>query len=363
MSGCFCCANTEPIHTISTDAKMNLLPLMVANNEYWHDTRWHDDAGRANNMECLMEEAPDALNYTDYRFICSHNSYTDPIFFKFIRQQDVTIIEQLMFGIRGINLDVYPWAPGVGPYELVGPDDAALALSHGAPGFVANVQKGTLKYQSLKYELRRIVEFMRANPETIVTLTFEDYAPKLTMVNEIKNVIARTNYDCIFGPGDLRDFNNGTRDDIVYNMWPTLGWMRKHNKRLIIFFQNYANSDITFGRWMYYTENQYGTVDPTAICALRGESHDDAPLVAFSNQKGTILSPSLCDTIPPNSYNTALQTTTHCSTLGFAGGRLFNVYGADRIVDSCRALRNMGEKTVFDYVNELNKNVNKKEEI
>ena len=55
------------------------------------------------------------------------------------------------------------------------------------------------------------------------------------------------------------------------------------------------------------------------------------------------------------SYETAKRVTTQCQEKDFANKRSFNGYFADRIIDACNELYGSKQRTVFDYVNELNK--------
>src|SRR5205814_4736987 len=105
----------------------------------------------------------------------THNSFTYPHFFRIIGQQEQSIIGQLTYGVRGLMLDTYNWTLSW-PSSLQGAADAKVCLSHGTPGDIGTVaQKGTLKYQSLKYELHRILEFMKVNPKAVITIILEDY--------------------------------------------------------------------------------------------------------------------------------------------------------------------------------------------
>jgi len=312
-----------------------------------NDSRWFGDAQQANANINHFVEPGDGVNYIDYRYVGTHNSFTDPHFFKVARQQDQPILGQLSYGIRGLMLDTYDWTLGW-PFVLVGIRNAKVCLSHGAPGFVALVQKGTNEYQSLKYELYRVVEFMKANPRAVITIIIENYANALITIKEIKEVMAMAQYDVLFKPSDL-----------VNNQWPTLGWMRSNNKRLVIFTQRGGNSEVTFSEFSYMIENQYDTTDEVALCSQRAESRGVGPLVAFNNFKSIGITAPVLMTRVPVQYDTAKRITTNCQARHFARDRLFNGYWADRVIDSCNCLYQDKQKTIFEYVNELNANPNK----
>lgn len=323
-------------------APLSLLSPMNSNDRYWAE-----DAQKANTNSNHFVEPADSTNYTDYRYVGTHNAYNyHPHFFNIAFQQDQTILGQLSYGVRGFMLDTYNWTLGW-PNSLVGPQGAKVCLSHGEPGFVAFIQKGTTVYQSLKFELRRVVEFMKVNPQAVITIIIEDYADISRTVQEIKEVMNEAHYNPLFTPSD---FNH---------QWPTLGWMRTNNKRLVIFTQRAIITDTTFHQFDYMAENQYDTVDENALCTPRAESYATGPLVAFNNFKGTGITPPLVFTSHQVFYDTAKAVTTNCQAKHFADGRFFNGYWADRVIDSCNALYILNQKTIFEYVNELNANPNK----
>lgn len=334
----------QPLMIVS--APLPLIPPFPQSFIY-NDKYWTEDAAQANaNINHFVEPGDDLL-YKDYRYVGSHNAFTYPHFFKIIRQQDQSILGQLSYGVRGLMLDTYNWNQGW-PFVLVGTKNAKVCLSHDAPGFVALIQKGTNEYQSLKYELHRIIEFMRVNPRAVITIIIENYADLLVTSQEIKAAMAEAQYDVLFRSSDL-----------VANQWPTLGWMRNNNKRLVIFTQRGLNTDVTFSEFSYMTENQYSTTDETALCSQRAESHSSQPFVVFNNFSGVPITVPVIATQVQVQYNTAKRVITNCQVRGFANGRIFNGYWADRIVDSCNYLYQNRQKTIFEYVNELNANPNK----
>ena len=332
---------------ILQQSRIESAPLPLQNS--WNDQNWAQDARQANANINHFVEPLDSVNYADYRYVGAHNAFTDPHFFKIARQQDQPILGQLSYGVRGLMLDTYNWNQGW-PFTLVGPSGAKVCLSHNAPGFVALVQKGTNKYQSLKYELRRVVEFMRANPQAIITIILENYADLLTTAKEIKEVMVEAKYDVLFRPADF-----------INNQWQTLGWMRQTNKRLVIFTQRSSNTDVTFNQFSRMLENQYSTIDEGKLCHLREESHvAGQQLVAFNNFPGIAITAPVLLTKGPAEYATAKRITTNCQAQNFANRRLFNGYWIDRIVDSCNFIYSViRQKTIFEYVNDLNANPNK----
>lgn len=346
--GFLSCFDT-PVQLEQGQGKLSIEPLTydgaISSNTALYDKHWPKDAVEANTMLNHFVEPSDELLYNRYSYVATHNSYTDNRYFKIVRQQDKSVLCQLMYGARGINFDTYNWGdPAI--YTLVGPPDSTIALSHDAPGIIANIQKGTFKFQSLKLELRRIVEFMRTYQKAVVTLHLEDYADPTVTSDEIKSVMIDAKYNPLFWPADLPSDGK----------WPTLGWMREHNKRLVIFAQNSRNTETTFHKWTYFVENKYGTVDDEELCQLRsdGVRSQSAPLVSFNNFTGAIISPTICESKPQCEYNRAVKCISHCQDLKFANSRLFNAYFVDRLIDCCDELYEEGDKTIFEYVNELN---------
>jgi len=326
------------------------LPVLLPLEQliYMQDPYWIEDVKQANaNINHFMEPL-DTVNYTDYRYVGSHNAFTDPHFFKIARQQDQPVLGQLTYGVRGLMFDTYDWNQGW-PFALVGPRGTAVCLSHDAPGFVALVQKGTYQYQSLKYELRRVVEFLRVNPKAVVTIILENYANTLISTRAIEDVMMiEAKYNVLLRPSDL-----------IANQWPTLGWMRANNKRLVIFTQKGSDTQSTFRQFSYMVENKYDTIDEVELCTLRPESSGNKSLVAFNNFKSIGITAPVLLTKEAVEYETAQRITTNCQAKNFANGRLFNGYWVDRIIDSCNYLYANGEETIFEYVNDLNANPNK----
>lgn len=323
--------------------------LPADQQEYLNDATWAEDVKEANNNKNHFVEPSDDTKYTDYRYVGAHNAHVYHRFFKVVRQQDQTILGHLTYGVRGLMLDTYPWNLGW-PSSLVGPQDSKVCLSHPKPGALAFTQKGTTTYQSLKYELRRIVEFLRANPKAVITIIFENYVDNPELAKEIKDVMARAKYDPVFKVADYT---------ANQSQWPTLGWMRNNNKRLVLFTQNGKDTDVTFFEFNYMTENQYGTTDENTLCTLTGPSKGDKPLVVFNHFGSLAVTVPTYTTRDRVEYVAAKRIMTNCQKKKFANGRLFNGYFADRIVDSCNDLYENKMKTIFEYVNELNANTDK----
>lgn len=314
------------------------------------DPFWPQDLAEAQNNFDHFEEPPDSLNYTDYRYVGAHNAFMYPRFFETFRTQDQTIIGQLTFGVRGLMLDIYDWSKrdttAIPIADRRGSGD--VVLSHPDLGAASRLQKNHGSYQTLKYELRRVVEFLKGNPLAIVTIFLEDYANRTETVDEIKQVITEAGFpnpdDLIFRPQDL---GGGKL------RFQTLGWMRTQNRRLVIFTQSAGDTAITFDQFRYCYENMYGTADDNELCKERQESigKGHRPLVVFNHftgQGNTHIEEYRVR------YTTANEIIDKAQIAGFANSKLPNGYFADRVIDCVNKLKDEGDLTIFDYVNKLN---------
>jgi hypothetical protein len=315
----------------------------------------------------------DQVNFADYHYVGSHNAHVYQRFFKTVFQHTYDIKEQLASGIRGFMLDVYPWDDaalnplryfGIRVNRKFGTGDSVL--SHGQPGFIAFTQKGLTgccitEYQTYKYELHTIIDFLKQNPTEIVVVLFEQHVPINALVKETYQVMHEADYDVVLRPADWDVYSHG----LEQHVWPTIGWMRDYNKRLILFhgLPRRANSDLTWSMWRYNTENVYGVLyDAQQLAKERGESVDDGKtevgtdrvLSIFNHFTGLAVTRIVEDVQRDHTYTRVNNLYGKCSDLGFAHGRVPNGYFGDRIIESVEYLRKNNEKTVFDLVNELN---------
>jgi hypothetical protein len=317
------------------------------------DPYWQEDLAEAQGNVNNFEEPDDSMSYSDYRYVGAHNAHVYHRLFETVRQQDQTTIGHLTFGVRGLMWDTYDWNDNLKPAVRLGTGD--VILSHETPGsFLPNVQKLHNWYQTLKYELRRVVEFMKENEKAVVTIILEDRADKEQTAAEIKEVMAEAELSdgLIFRPEDKKNFGKS---------FPTLGWMRSNNRRLVIFTQHAANTDVTFNEFKYCYENGYGTSDERVICAERPESKRikaARSLVVFNHFPGPDQGSGVTPTVDMQkwrvTYATAKEIIYKAQAVGFAKSRLPNGYWADRVVDCVNQLKSDGTLTIFDYVNKLN---------
>jgi hypothetical protein len=325
-------------------------PASIARDPYWSE-----DLAEALTNKPRFIEPGDDVNYEDYRYVGAHNAFVYNRFYEVVRQQDQTILGQLTYGVRGLMLDTYDW-PSPTTDTKVG--SGSVALSHGGFGDGTRLQKGTwnTEFQTLKYELRRVVEFMKANPKAVITIILEDYADPARTSAAVGGVVIEAGLAAgalLFTPADYRSAGNS---------FPTLGWMRTHNKRLLVFSQNAAETANVFHEFDHFFENAYGTSDERALCSERSESAASKAagrkLVAFNHFPGPGQGSGVTPTTEMQKwrveYGTAEAIMLKAKRAGFAGGRTFNGYWVDRVIDCSNHLEEEGDLTVFEYVNDLN---------
>lgn len=336
-------------------SKMDRLPT---NLNLPDDPFWKEDAEEANANKNNFKEPVDALNFADVTYVGAHNAHVYPRFFGTVRQQDQTLIGMLSYGVRGLMIDAYDWNLS-GPSAMRGPEGATVCLSHGQPGAIAFSQKGHNSYQSLQYELRRIFEWLKYNPQAVVTIAIENYASAEKIQQEIAKVISAAKFDPVLTTSNWPQANSGANQT-----WPTLGWMRQNNKRLVIFTQWGDNTGYTWRQYSHCIENQYSTTNENELWKERSESEkisklytastDPRKIVIINNFEGLAVTRPTSDTKNQVSYTTVERIANLCKSKGFAHGRPLNGYYADRIVDSCNDLTENKQLNVFSYVNVMN---------
>lgn len=335
-------ANSELTKLDELHATRDLLP---------DDPFYADELQETLSIRSKFNEAPDSLNYANYHYLGTHNAHVYYRFWEVVNQQDRHVIWQLAQGARGLMFDTYNWNNLGWPNARRGSGE--VVLSHTEPGgFIARIQKGHSSYQTLKWELRRVVEWMKTHPSAVITIILEDYANASTTAKEIQEVMVEARYNPLLTINDWPINPSGAYE------WPTLGWMRKNNKRLVIFTQRAGTTSCTWNQYSYCAENQYSTTDENELWKERAESARGASLprklVVFNNFSGIAVTQSANFIKDLVSYSTARRLAINCRQKGFAKGRIFNGYFVDRIVDTTNILAEQRVASAFDYVNQLN---------
>ncbi|MGN9779484.1 RICIN domain-containing protein [Micromonospora sp. H33] len=139
-------------------------------------------------------------------FLVAHNAManTDEGFWGRFPNQSYRLRDQLGHGVRGLQLDVYPYRGDV-------------RMCHGSCWG---------NERMLSDGLRDVVAFLNADRDAVVTLFLEDY----TGVDELRAAVERVaGLDALL----FRPDRSGVRD----HGWPRLSELRSSNRRLLIFSQ------------------------------------------------------------------------------------------------------------------------------
>lgn len=315
-----------------------------------YDDRYQEDLNLARTNKNCFNEPADEMNYADYRYIGAHAAEKYPRFFPEYALQDQPIPGLLAIGVRGLMISLYNWSLS---WSSVIREGVSVVCSHPTRESIVFRKNGKPLYQTLHYEMNRIFNFLKSHPKAVITILFDDYVDTTKMARDIQEIIMKNNYDPILKPKDWPVAQqNGA--------WPTLGWMRKNNKRLVLFTQTYdQHTDSTWPATNYFWENVYGTVNENLICTEEKESlvepyKKNRSLVSFGCYGSVAVNPVARDWVFCFDYDIAKHFTLGCQKKNFARGKLFNAYWADHIIDATNALIQEGKKTMFDYVNELN---------
>jgi len=315
-----------------------------------YDDRYEQDLQQARANKNFFNEPADELNYAGYRYVGAHAVEKYKPFFPEYALQDQPIPGLLAMGVRGLMLSIYDWSLS---WSSIIREGVSIVCSHPTKESEVFRKNGKPLYQTLHYEMNRIFNFLKSHPKAVITILFDDFADTAKMSRDIKEIITKNNYDPILKPSDWPAAEQKGE-------WPTLGWLRRNNKRLLMFTQTYdQKTDFTWPVKNYWWENVYGTVDENLVCVDEKESllegrKSTRNLVSFGCYGSVAVEPGARDSNYCFSYDTAKKLTSGCQKKNFAHGKLFNVYWADHIVNATNALVGEKRKTAFDYVNELN---------
>lgn len=323
-----------------------------------------------------MHFVPGDVNFADYHYVGTHNSHVYKRFFTTTYQHETSIEDQLNNGVRGLMPDAYPWDESEMNPTLIKTNRtvghfSGNVLSHAKPGIIAFSQKGftgwdgilaIVEYQTWEYELEVIINFLRKNPAEIVVVAVEDYIGIEKLSAATEDTVKRLGYDPLFKP---RDWNP---KQAFPDVWPTLEWMRRNNKRLMIRTGNtgspvYRNFGVIWDD-RNFDGNAYGVVNtcsapvpagcnPEKVCEQT--SHNPGvTLSGFSHHREEALVWALPDVERDNSYEVLKPATERCKAKGLFNGKYPNGVFTDRTVESVKDLERQGKKTIFDLINEWN---------
>lgn len=137
--------------------------------------------------------------YDQVTWLCTHNAMNSSDDGWRFGNQTHTITKQLEEGVRALMLDIWK-------------QDGELVLRHGPE--IARF----LGFKKLSIELANIHSFLTKNPQSIVTLILESYAP----AHEVAAAITKAKL------ASFCHYQNPSKP------WPTISNMRKSGKRLVI---------------------------------------------------------------------------------------------------------------------------------
>lgn len=301
-----------------------------------------NSAGRLNSPFRWMP-LDSGLRYDQACFLTAHNAFANvEDGWHLYMMQSLNIANQLEYGVRGLMLDVYL-------------HDKQLKLCHGGCHFIPTFQKGVKAgiaamiwpdqgYKLLAKELEFILDWLERHPLEVVTVFLESHVDKKILNQGLLSVKGLE--DIALQPHEW-DFeeNNGE--------WPTIGWLRKHNKRLILFHedkfspklgaevgattslnQDAPNSQEPFvfwEVWYHVIESQYGVLTKEKACVEREHSlvhaDKDRKLYLF-NYFGTVASSPAKSRIN-NSYDNLKSVIEYCQTRNLAQGLTPNFIALD----------------------------------
>jgi len=312
---------------------------------------WYDeDLKQANADKDFFKEPEDALNYTQYHYVGAHAAEKYPRFFTEYMLQEQTILGMLATGVRGLMLSVYDWALN---WSSIIMQDVSVVCSNPTKESTILGKNGKPLYQTLYYEMNRIFNFLKSHPKAVITIVFDDNVEIPKMMRDLKGIIDKNKYDPFLKPSNWAQAREKGE-------WPTLGWMRSHNKRLVLFTQNHDDhTEFTWPMGQYFWENNYGSIDPYVTCSeekdsLLEPSKKNRSLVSFGCYGSIAGSPAARNSRRCFEYDFVKQLVLSCQRRRFARGKLFNAYWADHVIAAANDLVKNSKKTVFDYVNELN---------
>lgn len=157
-------------------------------------------------------------------WLAAHNAFANPAAGWLYAQQTLSLREQFDYGVRCFLLDVYRQDPPTNKCVMMcwgKVPESYLALKHGRDDHL-NVLQKKAKPQSVLSCLRTLATCLKQNQDAIVTLVLEDYAGVWGVQQFTKHLT------------DLRLHRMCYTQSSSKRSWPTLGWLRRHNRRLIV---------------------------------------------------------------------------------------------------------------------------------
>lgn len=184
--------------------------------------------------------------YNEVCYLTSHNSYAAKNHGYYYAQQTLTLEEQLTLGVRGFMLDT--WLDR----------SKNVVLCHGGESITRLICMGKAPSR-LSTALEPLKRFLEENPQEVLTIFLENYVKDQELL------------DGAFKAAGLQHFILHPESWDPHDGWPTLAWMQKENKRLVI-FNALEQTSLAFHQWEHVVENQWGTLHPRKASKERKES-------------------------------------------------------------------------------------------
>ncbi len=221
--------------------------------------------------------------------------------------QDVPMPDQLASGVRVLHIDTRYWeTPEVTASfaSTLPPDLAEVVLAAAAasnpvkPGVWLCHSLCRLGATKLETGLRQVADFMRNNPNEIVTLDIEDKAsPADTVAVFQRSGLARY----VYTPGDPRQ------------PWPTLGQMINSGRRVVVFAENHGGTPRWYAPlYQYAMETPYTFTSPAAFSCVPNRGRTGKRLFVM-NHFITRAAPSRNDAAVINTRSAIVNRARQCA--------------------------------------------------
>jgi hypothetical protein len=307
------------------------------------------------------------LRYDQVTFLTAHNAFANYQEGWQYAMQELSIKNQLEYGVRGLMLDVYPSRKG---------DE--IVLCHGGCGFWHHIFNQHMisfdpTHKTLRSTLTEINDWLDQNPSEIITIFLESYVDPALLDTYIKSheIFKKTLTPQLKHNLCIRKLTQSSSSKkssfSKYDpceIWPKIQKFIDLNLRVVFFIEPHQRGYIYedfFGFipvWKYVYETQYGEHDIQKACVERDESkrykgsnRDLYLLNYFPSLRGKLAYLKLFDTSfvqlseeKANSYEQVINLIKTCHKTGVMKNKTPNFIALD-FVDKGNPLK---------VVNELN---------
>jgi len=165
--------------------------------------------------------------FNEWTWLTAHNANNNPSdsgVISGVANQIFGIDTQLKYGVRGFMFDI-AWKSCSFLEKLFQTCKCqGVCMCHGECD--SNMFKDGFNQKPYSYALKKIVDFLKNNPNDIITIFLENYVKDF---GTMKNI-----YDSIDGLGELIFNPNDLEWEVIEKGWPKIGDMIAKNKRLLI---------------------------------------------------------------------------------------------------------------------------------